>query len=64
MHTKAGDLTTPVLGPLAAVLQVAEAAALEEALPHVLDTALDVRIVLGLAPRDGSRKKPRPWLLV
>jgi hypothetical protein len=45
MDAKAGNLPAPALGLLAAVLQVAEAASLKEAFSHVLDAALDVRLV-------------------
>lgn len=73
MDAEAGHLATPVLGLLAAVVEIAEAAALEEALAHVLHTALDVRLVLRPTHAGGVDEEAtalavleegagRPWL--
>ncbi len=49
VDAQSGNLATPAFGLVPAVIQVAEVPSLEEAFAYVLDTALDVRFVFGLA---------------
>lgn len=46
VDAEAGDVPAPALRLLPAVLQGAEAPSFKEALAHVLDVALDMRLVL------------------
>ena len=48
MHAMPSNITTPTCRFLPQVGEAAEAAALEEALPHVLDASLHLGLVLGV----------------
>lgn len=63
VDAKAGNVATPALGLLSAVIEVTEPVSLIEALPDVLDPPLDVRLVLR-SPHPGRVDEDAAFLRV